>query len=335
MVSKLNLHSEISKLSAKLGSDLNLIQGAGGNISWKEDNGIMWIKASGTWLAQAMEKNIFVPLKIDILKQQLSDNTIDTDAAKALADESYSSLRPSIETSLHLVMPHKVVVHIHSINTIAYAIYKNFEQKFSALLKGYNIAFVKYARPGLPLTKEIEKTLHTKPDILILENHGIVIGADSAKDAEKLVHEIEEKIFLMDKGIIMPDIQYIKNLIQNSNYRLPKYNEIHNIASDEFNLGIAAKGALYPDHVVFLGSGIKLYNDSVNLTSASAPCYAISGKGMIVRNDLSIGAELMLVALSRVLNKIHSSEGLKYLTKDQEDELLNWDAEKYRQSLNK
>lgn len=327
--------SEISKLSVKLGSDLSLIQGAGGNISWKEDNGIMWIKASGTWLSQAMQKNIFVPLKISILKEQLVDNSIDTDAAKALSEGALANLRPSIETSLHLLMPHKVVVHIHSINTIARAVYEDFRAVFTGLLNGYNVAFVKYARPGLPLTKEIEKIIHLKPDVLILENHGIVIGADSVKKAEEMVYDIEKKIFVSDKGTLLPDIQYIKNLIQNSNYRLPTYREIHNIASDEFNLSIAAKGALYPDHVVFLGGGIKLYNDSVNLKTADSPCYAVSGKGMILRNELSVSAELMLVALSRVLNKITKVEGIKYLTKQQESELLNWDAEKYRQSLNK
>ena len=42
-------------LSAKLGSDPLLVQAAGGNTSLKRD-GIMWIKASGTWLRDALAK---------------------------------------------------------------------------------------------------------------------------------------------------------------------------------------------------------------------------------------------------------------------------------------
>ena len=39
-------------LCTDLGSDINLVQGAGGNISLKQGNDF-WIKASGTWLADA------------------------------------------------------------------------------------------------------------------------------------------------------------------------------------------------------------------------------------------------------------------------------------------
>ena len=39
----------LRKLSARVGSDPLLVQAAGGNTSLK-DKGVMWIKASGTWL---------------------------------------------------------------------------------------------------------------------------------------------------------------------------------------------------------------------------------------------------------------------------------------------
>lgn len=51
--------ASISKLSAKIGKDLTLIQGGGGNTSIKEKNR-MWVKASGKWLSDAEKENIFV-----------------------------------------------------------------------------------------------------------------------------------------------------------------------------------------------------------------------------------------------------------------------------------
>ena len=39
-------------LSHLIGDDSNLVQGAGGNTSYKE-NGEMWVKASGKWLSEA------------------------------------------------------------------------------------------------------------------------------------------------------------------------------------------------------------------------------------------------------------------------------------------
>lgn len=58
-------------LSAKVGSDPLLVQAAGGNTSIK-DEGVMWIKASGTWLRDADAKDIFVPLDFARLSAALA-----------------------------------------------------------------------------------------------------------------------------------------------------------------------------------------------------------------------------------------------------------------------
>ena len=44
------------ELSADSNRNPLLVQGAGGNTSIKED-GLLWVKASGTWLSEATEKN--------------------------------------------------------------------------------------------------------------------------------------------------------------------------------------------------------------------------------------------------------------------------------------
>jgi len=54
----LELH-ELNNLSARIGRQPLLVQGAGGNTSLK-DNNILWVKASGKWLAEAGNENIFV-----------------------------------------------------------------------------------------------------------------------------------------------------------------------------------------------------------------------------------------------------------------------------------
>jgi rhamnose utilization protein RhaD (predicted bifunctional aldolase and dehydrogenase) len=45
------------ELSAALGADQLREQGAGGNTSIKRD-GVVWIKASGTWLAEALVRRL-------------------------------------------------------------------------------------------------------------------------------------------------------------------------------------------------------------------------------------------------------------------------------------
>ncbi len=50
-------------LSARVGSDPLLVQASNGNTSIKLD-GILWIKASGKWLAHSMQEEMLVPLKL-------------------------------------------------------------------------------------------------------------------------------------------------------------------------------------------------------------------------------------------------------------------------------
>lgn len=61
----MNERENLSQLSAHIGADSLLVQAAGGNTSLKQD-GVMWIKASGTWLKDAAE-NVFYPDQIDQL----------------------------------------------------------------------------------------------------------------------------------------------------------------------------------------------------------------------------------------------------------------------------
>ncbi len=57
-------------LSKEIGCDILKTQGAGGNTSFKRD-GVMWVKASGTWLAHAGTRDIMVPVRVAPLVEAL------------------------------------------------------------------------------------------------------------------------------------------------------------------------------------------------------------------------------------------------------------------------
>src|SRR5271154_6796581 len=89
----------LRKLSAALGADPLRTQGAGGNTSIKRD-GVMWIKASGTWLADALAHDIMTPVRLQPLRKAIADG--DPRAAAVDFVDSGANpggLRPSIETS--------------------------------------------------------------------------------------------------------------------------------------------------------------------------------------------------------------------------------------------
>ena len=53
----------LKEVSARVGRDMSLVQGAGGNTSVKEGD-ILWVKASGAWVSEADKRDIFVPVDL-------------------------------------------------------------------------------------------------------------------------------------------------------------------------------------------------------------------------------------------------------------------------------
>ena len=147
---------QLRMLSARVGADPLLVQAAGGNTSLK-DEGVMWIKASGTCLKDAQAKDIFVPLDHAAIMTALAANDPACESCVTFVRTGLNStgLRPSIETTVHALMPQRVVVHVHCVNTIAWAIRADAGQRLSEKLQGFAWAFIPYARPGLPLAGAI------------------------------------------------------------------------------------------------------------------------------------------------------------------------------------
>ena len=64
----------IIKFCSKISKDELLVQGAGGNVSYKINDNEMLIKASGTWLEDASKKNIFVNVDLNKLMENINNN---------------------------------------------------------------------------------------------------------------------------------------------------------------------------------------------------------------------------------------------------------------------
>lgn len=331
-------------LSAGIGSDPLLTQAAGGNTSIK-DGDTLWIKASGTWLAQALSSDIMVPVALGPLRDAVRDG--DPRAEKPIdfvpAENNPAGLRPSIETTLHAVMPQKVVVHVHCVQTIAIAVRTDAEAVLQERLRGIDWAFVPYVRPGLPLANAIAERLQPSTDVLVLGNHGLVVAAGTVADAERLLTKVCGLLVRQPRIAPPPDLTGLAHLAGQSGYRLPAMSEAHAVATDHASLRIAAGGSLYPDHVIFLGVGsvvAKPDEDAAGIEATykargqAAPTMLLfPGKGVLMRRDASDSAEALACCLANVALRISPDASLRYLTQSENAELLGWDAEKYRQSL--
>ncbi|MBX3569472.1 MAG: class II aldolase [Rhizobiaceae bacterium] len=330
-------------LSARIGADPALVQAAGGNTSLKIGD-TLWIKASGTWLMNAMRDEIMVPVSLPPLLKAVTD--IDPSAERAevytIAEQNPRGLRPSIETTVHALMPQRVVVHVHCVETIAVAAQANARALLAERLHGMDWVFIPYCRPGLPLARAIAELRRADTDILILGNHGLVVAADTVEAAEKLLRRVSGLLARPPRQAPPPDIAALMRLA-GTDYRLPLEAGAHAAGTDLTSCRIAAKGTLYPDHVIFLGEGSAVAGPDEQADDVAArarrdgkplPTSIIfPGKGVLMRRDANAGAEALALCLADVTARIDAQAALHYLSAEDADQLINWDAEKYRQEL--
>lgn len=319
----------LKKLSARMGADPLLVQAAGGNTSLKQD-GVMWIKASGTWLRDAAARDIFVPVNHEALLAALAKKDPACEACTdfVLVDLNSTGLRPSIETTVHALMPQRVVVHVHCVNTISWAICSDAEQQLAGKLKDFNWVFIPYARPGLPLANAIAARLKPGIDVLILGNHGLVVAAESVAEAESLLDRVVKALTKPVRAAVPPDLTALHLLCQGTDYAPAESNETHALATDTLALERGKSAVFYPDHVVFLGVGVATEFES------GAPLAAIPGKGVLIHKNAKPAVEPMGRCLADVMRRVEADDPLTALSAEAIDHLVNWDAEKYRQSLN-
>lgn len=324
----------LARLSARLGRSLTDVQGPGGNTSIKRD-GVLWVKGSGLNLSDVDLQPGFVPVNLYAARAVI-DSGSDAPIAR-LDDPLAKGLRPSIETSLHALMPHACVAHTHQVDAIAWAVRADAAETLAEPLAGLDWAFVPYARPGLPLSGSVRDLLQRRrADILILGNHGLVVGGDDPLDVERRLDEVRRRLALKPRnGAVQADSENLARLAEGTDYRPCSRQEAHITAFDDAALSIAGRGVLYPDHVVFLGTTTTIVPPGAETLPPVRDCRLVicAGSGALVRRDCSPAADAMAACLGLVTSRIDPATQLRYLSDEDIAALIGWDAEKHRQQM--
>ncbi len=328
-------------VSARLGSDPLQVQAGGGNTSIKRD-GAMWIKASGTWLAEATAQDIMVPVRSGALLEALRSSDPAAERAQDFvpSDLNPRGLRPSIETTVHAAIPMPVVLHTHCVATIATAIRADAQARVEALLGDLGAIFVPYCKPGADLARAIRQRLTPSTRIIVMGNHGLVACAATAEAAEAMIREASRRL---EPDLLPSATPERRRAVESDNYLPAEKDFLHRIARDARLLSTVAKGSYYPDHVIFLGPGIVMAGEEEGHEGTAARIEAISGQkpaliflpgqGAVVRRDASPSEQALAGCLADVFARVDPAASLVTLRTEDEAELLDWDAEKYRRSL--
>ena len=171
----------------------------GGGASYKDD-GVMYIKPSGTSLADLQIEDL-LPLRMDVLMDALhtseSEGSDPVRVAGAKARVGFDDgRRPSIETLIHVQLPQPLVIHLHPLTINALTCNVKAHQLAETIF-GDQIVVVDYVDPGMALAREMEKARgaytkrygKTPPKLTLLRNHGIVAAGHTASEVIDLVEQ--------------------------------------------------------------------------------------------------------------------------------------------------
>jgi rhamnose utilization protein RhaD (predicted bifunctional aldolase and dehydrogenase)/NAD(P)-dependent dehydrogenase (short-subunit alcohol dehydrogenase family) len=198
---------ELIEISHFYGKNSDYVIAGGGNTSLKTGK-CLWIKASGTTLADIGE-NGFAKLDRDKLREIANgkysedsgrrEQEIKTDLFRASL-EPEKMLRPSVETSLHDLINYRFVVHTHPTIVNALLCSRQSESKTKELF-GEDALYVSYTDPGYVLFKKVEAELMQyrkrhghDPRLIFLQNHGIFVSADSTAEIRELYETVIGRI---------------------------------------------------------------------------------------------------------------------------------------------
>jgi rhamnose utilization protein RhaD (predicted bifunctional aldolase and dehydrogenase) len=329
------VRDRVETFCARIGTDPLLVQGAGGNASWKAGS-TLWVKASGTWLAEAADKDIFVPVDLPHLTAAVSAGNFGIEPRLATP----SPLRPSIETLLHALMPHPVVVHLHAVEVLAHLVRKDFPENVRRLVHGVTkAACVGYHKPGAELARAIAEALARAGtvDVVMLQNHGVVIGGSDVADVESRLASLVKVFCGKVRALVRAET------------RTPKVEGYEWMSDIGIQLALnpllfdrlERDWALYPDHVVFLGAQPFCYKTVEEFQAhwpdlKKAPeIVFIRTMGVMTRGALSAAKLAQLRCFYDVIARQEPEDQLTTLRPDQIAELIGWDAEKYRLGLSR
>ncbi len=225
------------------------------------------------------------------------------------------TLRPSIETSFHTALDWPLVAHTHSIATLTHAITPQGRAAAMDKLAGLPAVLVPYAKPGLPLTQAIIARMTPATQVIVLENHGLIVCATDVAATEALMDEVEARLAMPARSL-PPDVPATA-APDGFDWTAESW-----IARDPCACALARAGSYYPDHVVFLGPALPLADHEGN-----PPAILIKGTGIALRKGATASQRAMLRCLSDILARLPEDWLPEPIGPAAEAALLDWDAE--------
>lgn len=350
------------ELSKYAGERFDLVQGSGGNTSCRLPDDVMLIKASGYSLSDINFNTGYVKVNnekvLDILDKNeimsINDKNEKNDYVSKLLQMAFvdNAQRPSIEIFLHSML-HRYTLHIHPIVINAILCCNDWQDILSKLCpEGLQIT---YKTPGIELALEVkdrvnayEQNCKKKPEVIFLQNHGLIISSDTI---ERII-SLNEALIVKAENHLNCDMQRYKlsnrvssliNSLENS-YQIAYLSEDNQLLQVlKTNKENFQRKPFCPDTLVYCGvNAVEIgdLNDKRAIENYKEK-YLTLPRVVIYKDHIFFVADNVRKAKAiEEIFKLHvmtlsiSKGSCESLSDKELSYLANWEAEKYRQELN-
>lgn len=329
-----NLVPAIEILSG-IHNDFFFIQGAGGNISVKSKK-FLWVKRSGISMNSYSINNIFVKVRLDDVIYSLFNKKSDNLDLKTYGINK--EFKASIETYIHAIINKKIVLHLHPIGAVAVLVQRNCKVIVNSMNLNFKYAFQAYKKPGRELAISLNQKIIKNPyaQVFFLENHGIVVAANTPSDVKCILKEIKEKFNL--KTVIDISMLNKKNMIpQFDGYSYFRYKCISILSKIEHKKDLFKLWASFPDNIVFLGPApvyfISLKQSLASLLKNDYPFFILQDVGIFIKKNSNLSIKESLKVIYEIFIRIERDSKIYALNNKDVKKIVSWNSELYRRKI--
>ena len=205
--------NNLIEMSRRYGINEEYVLVGGGNTSYKE-NGIMYVKGSGTSLADITEEqfvgmdvkklcDIAHPAYLDDMKNLRESEKEETvlNAIMAAKLPGNETKRPSVEAVLHALFPYKYVLHVHPALFNGLTCGKKGKELCCEQLGHEKAVWIPLIKPGITLAlacsvlfNDFFKSYEKYPQLVFLQNHGVFVAADTVAEIDEIMKNVYNKL---------------------------------------------------------------------------------------------------------------------------------------------
>lgn len=344
--------SPLIYFSRLYGANPDLVTCGGGNTSMKED-GVMYVKGSGTALKDAVTET-FVGMNHTKLLNMLDDVYPEDDVAreaKFLKDVTDAKLpgeeakRPSVEALLHALFPQKFVLHLHPSLVNGLTCAKNGKEECARLF-GDSVVWVPACKPGYVLAKLMKdifdaskKTIKT----VLLENHGVFFAADTVEGLATSLNGMMNALTSQVKEF--PDVEFdgeepgfSEKIKRVSGKNFVKFNASPSALKFAESKAAAAPimKPFNPDQIVYCGPKVQFAMCDGCLDNITANVIIMKGVGIYAIGDTEKNANNCMTLVKdamKVATYAQAFGGEQPMAEELVNFIVNWEVESYRKSV--